>query len=188
MKNNYINILLNTNGLIENNDYGNLITIIFDKISEIYLHDFSFKNSNKSNSKLYGGINYISNCVKYIKVCLNTLKAIDKNTNNSDLQNSNNNDSDFLIFYLYLILEFLIIIYLPNSKNEIKKALLSFYLGKDSNEKSLLFQKINELINILFELEQYTLTNLSSYILFEPTLDILSRIKYLYKMNNNNNK
>ena len=38
-----------------------------------------------------------------------------------------NNDFDFVIFYLYLILEFLIIIYLPNSKNEIKKALLSFY-------------------------------------------------------------
>jgi uncharacterized protein YozE (UPF0346 family) len=76
---------------------------------------------------------------------------------------------------------------LPNGKNDIKKALLSFYLGKDSKEKALLFQKLNELINILFDLEQYTLTNLSSYILFEPTLDILSRIKFLYKTNNNNN-
>ena len=181
MKNNYISTLLNTNGIIENNDFGNLITIIFDRISEVYLHDFSSKNFSKNNNKLYGGINYISNCVKYIKVCLDTLKMI----NNNEIQN-NNNDSDFLIFYLYLILEFLIIIYLPNSKNDIKKALLSFYLGKNSNEKTLLFQKINELINILFELEQYTLTNLSSYILFEPTLDILSRIKFLYKINNNN--
>ena len=189
MKNNYINTLLNTNGLIENNDYGNLITIIFDRISENYLNDFSVKNKNQiqKNNKIYGGINYISNCTRYIQVCLETLKMI----KNEEMQNVNNNniniDSDFLIFYLYLILEFLIIIYLPNGKNDIKKALLSFYLGKDSKEKALLFQKLNELINILFDLEQYTLTNLSSYILFEPTLDILSRIKFLYKTNNNNN-
>ena len=188
MKNNYITTLLNTNGLIENNDYGNLITIIFDRISENYLNDFSVKNKNQNqkNNKLYGGINYISNCSRYIQVCLDTLKLI-KNEEIQNPSNNNNIDSNFLIFYLYLILEFLIIIYLPNGKNDIKKALLSFYLGKDSKEKALLFQKLNELINILFELEQYTLTNLSSYILFEPTLDILSRIKFLYKTNNNNN-
>ena len=188
MKNNYINTLLNTNAIIENNDYGNLITIIFDRISENYIHDFSFKNlyKNKNNNKLYGGINYISNCVKYIKVCLEALKS-SKNEESQNININNNNDySDFLIFYIYLILEFLIIIFLPNSKNEIKRALLSFYLGKDSKEKNLLFQKITELINVLFDLEQYTLTNLSSYILFEPTLDILSRIKFLYKTNINN--
>ena len=183
MKNNYINTLLNTNAIIENNDYGNLITIIFDRISENYLHDFSFKNLYTNNNKLYGGIDYITNCIKYINICLEFLKS-EKN-NNEDKEK--NIDSDFVIFYLYLILEFLIIIFLPNSKNEIKKALLSFYLGKKTNEKQLLFQKINELIKVLFDLEYYTLTDLSSYILFEPTLDILSRIKFLYKTNNNIN-
>ena len=188
MKNNYINSLLNTNAIIENNDFGNLITIIFDRISENYLHDFSMKNLYKNNNKIYGGLDYISNCIKYIKVCLNTLNLINNNENkNTNINiNINNFDSDFLIFYLYLILEFLIIIYLPNSKNEIKKALLSFYLGKKSNEKNLLFQKLTDLIKVLFDLEQYTLTNLSSYILFEPTLDILYRIKFVYKTNNNN--
>ena len=187
MKNNFINTLLNTNAIIENNDFGNLITIIFDRISENYLHDFSFRNLNKNqnNSKLYGGINYISNCIKYIEVCLKILKSIKDEEDN--INNNNLNDSNFIIFYLYLILEFLIIIYLPNSKNEIKKALLSFYLGKNSNEKTILFQKITELIKVLFDLEQYTLSNLSSYILFEPTLDILSRIKFLYKINNSSN-
>ena len=181
MKNNYINTLLNTNAIIENNDYGNLITIIFDRISENYLHDLSFNNLYTNKNKLYGGIDYISNCIKYINICLNYLKS--EKINNE--KKEKNNDYDFVIFYLYLILEFLIIIYLPNSKNDIKKALLTFYLGKKSKEKNLLFQKINELIKVLFDLEYYTLTDLSSYILFEPTLDILSRIKFLYKTNNN---
>ena len=184
MKNNFINILLNTNALIENSDFGNLITIIFDKVSENFLHDFSFKNLPKKNfNKLYGGIDYISNCIKYIEICLNILKTIKNDENTSE--NNCNNDSNFIIFYLYLILEFLIIIYLPNSKNEIKKTLLSFYLGKNTNENSQLFQNITNLVKVLFDLEQYTLNNLSSYILFEPTLDILSRIKFLYKINNN---
>ena len=83
-----------------------------------------------------------------------------------------------------MILEFIIIIYLSNNKKEIKKNLLSFYLGKDSKYKSILFQKIEELISALFNLEEYTLTNISSYLLFEPILEILSRIKYLYKIPN----
>ena len=187
LKNNYINTLLNTNALIENNDYGKLITIIFDRISENYLHDFSFKNLHKNkNNKISGIIDYLSNCIKYIEVCLKILKTIKSDENGNE--NNCNNDSNFIIFYLYLILEFLIIIYLPNSKNEIKKALLSFYLGKNTNEKSLLFQNITNLIKVLFDLEEYTLSNLSSYILFEPTLDILSRIKFIYKINNNNSK
>ena len=90
-----------------------------------------------------------------------------------------------MIFYIYLILEFIIIIYLSNNKKDIKKNLLSFYLGKDSKYKEILFQKLEELIIVLFELEEYTLTNISSYLLFEPILDILSRIKYLYKIPNN---
>ena len=182
MKNNYINTLLNTNAIIENNDFGNLITIIFDRISENYLHDFSFKNLNKNKKKLYGGVDYLSNCIKYIQISLNILKNMKEEENSN---NAINSDSNFIIFYLYLILEFLIIIYLPNSKNEIKKALLSFYLGKNSNEKTLLFQNITDLIKVLFDVVQYTLNNLSSYILFEPTLDILNRIKFLYKANNN---
>ena len=178
LKNNYINSLLNTNGIIENNEYGNLITIIFDRISEIFVNDFSVQNSSKNKKNLYNGIDYIKNCVIYIKTCLEIIKNPE--------QNNNNIDSDFLIFYIYLILEFIIIIYLPNNKNEIKKNLLSFYLGKDSKFKSLLFENIEELIAVLFNLEEYTLTNLSSYLLFEPTLDILSRIKYIYKTNNIN--
>ena len=179
LKNNYINSLLNTNAIIENNEFGNLITIIFDRISEIFVHDFSFNNLTKTENNLYGGIDYISNCIKYIKTSLNLIKAEKEKLNN---------DSDFLIFYIYLILEFIIIIYLSNNKKEIKRNLLSFYLGKDSEYKSLLFQKIEELISVLFDLEEYTLTNMSSYLLFEPILEILSRIKYLYKIPNNNLK
>ena len=159
LKNNYINSLLNTNALIDNNEFGNLITIIFDRISEIFVHDFSFHNLTKTKNNLYGGIDYISSCIKYINACLKILK-IEKEKINSDI--------DFLIFYIYLILEFIIIIYLSNNKKEIKKNLLSFYLGKDSKYKSILFQKIEELISALFNLEEYTLTNISSYLLFEP--------------------
>ena len=177
LKNNYINSLLNTNALIENNDYGNLITIIFDRISEIFVHDFSLHNLSQNKNCLYGGIDYISNCIRYIKTCLEIIK-----TEKEKIEI----DSDFLIFYIYLLLEFIIIIYLSNNKKEIKKNLLNFYLGKDSKYKSVLFQKIEELISILFDLEEYTLTNISSYLLFEPILDILSRIKYLYKSSNNN--
>ena len=177
LKNNYINSLLNTNALIENNDFGNLITIIFDRISEIFVHDFSIHNLSKNKNSLYGGIDYISNCIRYIKSCLEIIKTEQEKT---DI------DSDFLIFYIYLLLEFIIIIYLSNNKKEIKKNLLNFYLGKDSNFKSQLFQKIEELITVLFNLEEYTLTNISSYLLFEPILDILSRIKYLYKESPNN--
>ena len=179
LKNNYINSLLNTNALIENNEFGNLITIIFDRISEIFVHDFSFHNLSQSKNYLYGGIDYISNCIKYIKACLEIIKTEKEKI---DI------DSDFLIFYIYLLLEFIIIIYLSNNKKEIKKNLLLFYLGKDSKYKSILFQKIEELIIVLFELEEYTLTNISSYLLFEPILDILSRIKYLYKSPNNNSQ
>ena len=171
LKNNYINSLLNTNALIDNNEFGNLITIIFDRISEIFVHDFSFHNLTKTKNNLYGGIDYISSCIKYINACLKILK-IEKEKINSDI--------DFLIFYIYLILEFIIIIYLSNNKKEIKKNLLSFYLEKDSNYKSILFQKIEELISALFNLEEYTLTNISSYLLFEPILEIL----YLYKIPN----
>ena len=178
LKNNYINSLLNTNALIENNDFGNLITIIFDRISEIFAHDFSHYNLSQTKNCLYGGIDYISNCIKYFKTCLDIVK---NEKEKIDI------DSDFLIFYIYLLLEFIIIIYLSNNKKEIKKNLLYFYLGKDSKYKSILFQKIEELISILFDLEEYTLTNISSYLLFEPILDILSRIKYLYKSSNNNN-
>ena len=177
LKNNYINSLLNTNALIENNDYGNLITIIFDRISEIFVHDFSLHNLSQNKNCLYGGIDYISNCIRYIKTSLEIIK-----TEKEKIEI----DSDFLIFYIYLLLEFIIIIYLSNNKKEIKKNLLNFYLGKDSKYKSVLFQKIEELISILFDLEEYTLTNISSYLLFEPILDILSRIKYLYKSSNNN--
>ena len=179
LKNNYINSLLNTNAIIENNEFGNLITIIFDRISEIFVHDFSFYNLSQAKNNLYGGIDYISNCVKYIKTCLNIIKA-EKEKLNTDI--------DFVIFYIYLILEFIIIIYLSNNKKEIKKNLLSFYLGKDSKYKSILFQNIEELISVLFDLEEYTLTNISSYLLFEPILEILSRIKYLYKIPNVNSK
>ena len=152
MKNNYINSLLNTNALIENNEFGNLITIIFDRISEIFVHDFSIHNLSKNKNSLYGGIDYISNCIRYIKSCLEIIKTEQEKT---DI------DSDFLIFYIYLLLEFIIIIYLSNNKKEIKKNLLNFYLGKDSNFKSQLFQKIEELITVLFNLEEYTLTNIS---------------------------
>ena len=176
LKNNYINSLLNTNAIIENNEFGNLITIIFDKVSEIFVHDFSVNNLSKTNNNLYGGIDYISNCIKYIKTCLDIIQ------NQSE---KINNNFDFLIFYIYLILEFIIIIYLSNNKKDIKKNLLSFYLGKDSKYKEILFLKLEELISVLFELEEYTLTNISSYLLFEPILDILSRIKYLYKIPNN---
>ena len=179
LKNNYINSLLNTNAIIENNEFGSLITIIFDRISEIFVNDFSFHNISKNHNNLYGGIDYISNCIKYIKICLDIIKDENKK---SDI------DFDFLIFYIYLLLEFIIIIYLSNNKKEIKKKLLSFYLGKDSQYKLTLFQKIEELISVLFNLEEYTLTNISSYLLFEPILDILSRIKYLYKAPNDNLK
>ena len=179
LKNNYINSLLNTNAIIENNEFGNLITIIFDRISETFVHDFSFHNLSKTKNNLYGCIDYISNCIKYIKKCLDIIKNENEKINN---------DFDFLIFYIYLLLEFIIIIYLSNNKNEIKKNLVKFYLGKDSEYKSILFQKIEELISILFDLEEYTLTNISSYLLFEPILDILSRIKYIYKIPNNNSK
>ena len=120
LKNNYINSLLNTNALIENNDFGNLITIIFDRISEIFVHDFSIHNLSKNKNSLYGGIDYISNCIRYIKSCLEIIKTEQEKT---DI------DSDFLIFYIYLLLEFIIIIYLSNNKKEIKKNLLNFYLG-----------------------------------------------------------
>ena len=179
LKNNYINSLLNTNAIIENNEFGSLIIIIFDRISEIFVNDFSFHNISNNQNNLYGGIDYISNCIKYIKICLDIIKEEKEKT---DI------DFDFLIFYIYLLLEFIIIIYLSNNKKEIKKKLLSFYLGKDSQYKSTLFQKIEELISVLFNLEEYTLTNISSYILFEPILDILSRIKYLYKLPNDNLK
>ena len=179
LKNNYINSLLNTNAIIENNEFGNLITIIFDRISETFVHDFSFHNLSKTKNNLYGCIDYISNCIKYIKKCLDIIKNENEKINN---------DFDFLIFYIYLLLEFIIIIYLSNNKNDIKKNLVKFYLGKDSEYKFILFQKIEELISILFDLEEYTLTNISSYLLFEPILDILSRIKYIYKIPNNNSK
>ena len=179
LKNNYINSLLNTNAIIENNEFGNLITIIFDRISELFVHDFSFYNLSQTKNDLYGGIDYILNCIKYIKTCLNIIKTEKEKINN---------DIDFVIFYIYLILEFIIIIYLSNNKKEIKKNLLSFYLGKDSKYKTILFQNIEELISVLFDLEEYTLTNISCYLLFEPILEILSRIKYLYKTPNNNSK
>ena len=179
LKNNYINSLLNTNAIIDNNEFGSLITIIFDRVSEIFVHDFSYYNLSKSKNNLYGGIDYISNCTKYIRICLDMIK---------NQKDKISEDLDFLVFYIYLILEFIIIIYLSNNKKEIKKNLLSFYLGKDSKYKSILFQNLEELIKVLFDLEEYTLTNISSYLLFEPILDILSRIKYLYKIQNENLK
>ena len=163
IRNNYLSILLNTNALIENNDYGNLITIIFDRINDIYLNDF---NENSS-------VNYLNQCINYIRICLECFS-----------QNTDNKDIEFIIFYLYLSIEFLIIIYFPNSKNDIKKAIISFYLGKKTKNNLVILNKINELITILFELEKITLINISSYILFEPILEILSRIKFLYKTNN----
>ena len=158
-KNNVMNALFNTSGLIENSKLGNLLILILDKVSDY--------NINSDNSIFIDIAEYISTLIFFLK----------------DDENDNENEKDFAIFYIYLLLELCILVNFPKEKFNIKKKIceLSKYESEKENEVNL---STNKFIEILFNLETFTLSNKKSYILFEITLDILTKIKMLYDTNN----
>ena len=158
-KNNVMNSLCNTSGIIENSKIGNLLILILDKVSDY--------NINSNNSFFIDISEYISTLIFFLK----------------DDEVENENEKDFAIFYLYLLLELCLLVNFPNEKLDIKRRIceLSKYESESQNEVNVTTMKF---IEILFNLENFTLFNKKSYILFEITLDILTKIKMLYDTNN----
>ncbi len=158
-KNNVMNTLCNTSALIENSKIGNLLILILDKVSDY--------NINSDNSIFIDIAEYISTLIFFLK----------------DDEVENENEKDFAIFYLYLLLELCLLVNFPNEKLDIKRRIceLSKYESESQNEVNVTTMKF---IEILFNLENFTLFNKKSYILFEITLDILTKIKMLYDTNN----
>ena len=155
-KNNVLNFLLNSNNLLDSNDFSCLIFIMLDKISNsfIFNHDGAFAHE----------------IVNYVRTILDFLK-------NEAI--TNYIEKDFAIYYLYLILQFFIIVYFSNNKEQIQKEIFKLNKNKLLNKNVL-----HNLINSLFELIEFTLSNKKSYILFECALQILAKIKEIYDPEN----
>ena len=149
--------LENCDDIIElTSDIGALLSGIFEKISDEMLNI-------KNNIEL---LRFINTKIEIL------MKFLEENDNEEDI--------DLCIYYLYLLLEFLITVLLSRKKSEFKKGIYEMIFTQKAKNDSIFSSQIKQLIDNLFKVEQFTLINRKSYVLFEISIDVLLSLKKIY--------
>ena len=147
--------------LLDNSEIGGLISFMFEKISD---ECFLFSEREFSINL----INWLSSNLEIITNHLNSNVPVPGDNNKTYLE-------EFSIFYAYHLLFLLNNLFF--SKSEIKHGLSRIFITKMHPES---INYLSKLITILIKFEEVCLGNKKCLILFEPTIEILKKIRGNY--------